>query len=399
MGVSSKERALGGYTPVLRDTRLTVMADSTTFPEAGQVPASATTKKLMLNEAVSAATWPLLGATTLANRLVLGWVYWGGASRRFIYATQKIDPTSPGYLANKLVHAAPGAPFGLEGILHWLLGMPALLQISVTVFSLAELVVGVGLIAGFATRFLSLVAIGLAVVLMVIFGWMGSTCLDEWTMAANGFAMACVTMLTGSGPWSVDNWLLRTGRAVRWPWFAWVGSGALPIDATRFCKAGVFLGIASIAFAVFFYGYNFDGIYSPLGKRVDNAQPGMSLIDPVFSENAVTVHAYVNAGPDTQGLYVVRAVLAPAGQTGAAPVFDYDAKALAKKGFVAIKNDFAPWSSCRAIAYGLRCQLGSKAALSFPIPAGAITTGAVGASRLALTLTDIEGKTFAIPVD
>ena len=43
---------------------------------------------------------------------------------------------------------------------------------------------------GLATRLSAFVSIWLNVALMLIFGWMGSTCLDEWTMAVSGVAMS-----------------------------------------------------------------------------------------------------------------------------------------------------------------------------------------------------------------
>ena len=343
---------------------------------------------------IDITTWQLMGAAALANRLVLGWIYWGGASRRFIYSTQKIDPTSPGYLANKLVHAAPGVPFGLEGLMHWILAQPVLLQAAVIGFSLVELVVGVGLMVGFATRLMSLIGLGLAAFLMIVFGWMGTTCLDEWTMAACGFAMAAVTLVTGSGPLSVDNWLAKRGQTENRPWLAWFASGGLPIDKETCLRISWILGALSIAFTVFFYGFNFNAIYSPLHKRVNNLHPHVALSQGVVADGRVSVNTYMNAGPDTQGLYVVRAVLAPAG-AGAAPVFDYDAAALTRKGTVTIANRYAPWSTCKKIAYGLRCQLGSKATLSFALPAGqAVSAG----TPLVLTLTDVEGKQFKLPI-
>ncbi|MCM2292837.1 hypothetical protein NAC44_10935 [Allorhizobium sp. BGMRC 0089] len=340
--------------------------------------------------------WQIVGAAVLANRLVLGWVYWGGASRRFIYATQKIDPTSPGYLGNKLVHAAPGAAFGVESILHWLLSMPALLQFAVIFFSLVELVVGVGLIVGFATRFMSILGLGLATALMIIFGWMGSTCLDEWTMAANGFAMASVTLMAGSGPYSVDNWMLSRSKTQPSALRLWLTSGPLPVDRKGFIRISSILGMAAFIFTVFFYGYNFDGIVSPLGKRIDNSYPHMMLSNATVSGGLLSVNSYVNAGPDTQGLYIVRAVLAPSsakGQEGA--IFDYNAAQLSQKGFVKIANTYAPWSSCKVVAYGVRCELGSKANLGFPLPETATKTS----TPLTLTLYDIEGKKTAIAVN
>ena len=338
------------------------------------------------------ALWQLLGTAAFSTRLVLGWVYWGGASRRFIYQPDKLDPSSPAYLANKLVHAAPGAAFGVGHIMHWLMSIPTLLHVAIIGFSLLELIVGIGLIIGLGTRILSLAAIGLSITLMLIFGWMGTTCLDEWTMAASSFAMACMVLATGSGSWSVDHLLQRRGCLQKMPWLSWLTSGPLPLSRDGFVRLTKILGILSIAFTVFFYGYNFDAIYSPLGKRVDSAHPAIALSGAVISPDAVTVNGYVDAGPDTQGLYILQATLSAPGQ--ATPIFTYNAADLAKKDFVKIKNSYAPWSSCKPIAFGLRCQLGSRAVLSFPLSAQhAALTG-----HEVLTLTDVEGKKFSIQV-
>lgn len=335
-----------------------------------------------------------MGAAALGSRLVLGWIYWGGASRRFIYDIQKIDPASPGYLANKLVHAAPGVPFGLEGLMHWVLSQPLLLQVAVIGFSLVELFVGVGLMIGFATRLWSLIGLGLAAFLMIVFGWMGTTCLDEWTMAACGFAMASLTLVTGSGPYSVDQMLINSGANERRPWLAWLTSGSLPISEGATLKLATVLGVVSIAFTVFFYGYDFDAIYSHLGKRVDNLHPHVQMTAATITgDGRLSVHTYINAGPDTQGLYVVRATLSSA-VAGAKPLFDYDAAALKSKQTLTIANRFAPWAACKSLAYAVRCQLGSQATWSLALPAG---TPALS-GPLVLTLTDVEGVTFRTPV-
>jgi uncharacterized membrane protein YphA (DoxX/SURF4 family) len=349
---------------------------------------------------LSENSWLMMGAAALASRLVLGWIYWGGATRRLIYDTAKIDPASPGYLANKLVHAAPGVPFGLDGLLHWILSQPLLLQIAVIGFSLVELVVGVGLIIGLGTRLMSLVGLGIAAFLMVVFGWMGTTCLDEWTMAASGFAMAAVTLTTGSGPYSMDHWLLKRGLVERMPWLAWLTSGALPLSPRRVLGIAAGLGLASIAFTVVFYGYNFGAIYSPLHKRVNNVHPHVALSDAaVTPDGRLSVKAYMNAGPDTQGLYVVRALLTPSGAgKDAKPLFDYDAQALAHGNTVTITNRFAPWASCAKITYGLRCQLGSISTLSFALPAAVSQPVDITNMPLTLTLVDVEGKKFQATV-
>ncbi|MDA3877136.1 MAG: hypothetical protein PF483_08605, partial [Halothiobacillus sp.] len=133
--------------------------------------------------------WALLGLAMLGVRLVQGWIYWGGASRRLIYSVGKLDPSSHGYMAYKMNHAIPGAIFGTDQALSYVLHHPTLLYISIILFTFVELAVGVGLILGFMTRFLGLVSVGLSISLMLMFGWLGSTCVDEWTMASDSFAM------------------------------------------------------------------------------------------------------------------------------------------------------------------------------------------------------------------
>ncbi|MEW5792614.1 MAG: hypothetical protein ACOY4L_00825 [Pseudomonadota bacterium] len=46
--------------------------------------------------------WRLLGLVVLGIRLVQGWIYRSGGSRRFFYAPAKLDPSSYKWMANKL---------------------------------------------------------------------------------------------------------------------------------------------------------------------------------------------------------------------------------------------------------------------------------------------------------
>jgi hypothetical protein len=50
----------------------------------------------------------------LSVRVMQGFIYWGGGSRRFIYALQKLDPDAHTWLADKLQGAMPGALFGTD---------------------------------------------------------------------------------------------------------------------------------------------------------------------------------------------------------------------------------------------------------------------------------------------
>src|ERR1700737_2812755 len=165
----------------------------------------------------------------LSIRFIQGFIYWGGGSRRFIYAPAKLDPNAANWMANKFQSAMPGALLGTDHIIAFLLHHFDLLYALLIIFSAGELIAGVFLMAGFLTRVAALVSIGLSIVLMLMFGWQGATCIDEWTMAASNLAMGATLMLAGGGAFSIDNALLRRAPALAGrSWLPWMG-GAMPL--------------------------------------------------------------------------------------------------------------------------------------------------------------------------
>lgn len=307
--------------------------------------------------------WTLLGLAMLGVRLVQGWVYWGGASRRLIYSVGKLDPDSSAYMAHKMNAAIPGAIFGTGDALSALLHHPTLLYVSIILFTLVELLVGLGLIFGFMTRFFGLVSVGLAVSLMLMFGWLGSTCVDEWTMASNSFAMGLGIMIAGGGSWwSLDHWVAKKypGLARR-SWFPWLFSGPLPIvTVTRFAKL---FGILAIVFCVGFYGYLRGAVYSPLTARTNPKHHHVALTQPILSASGdLTLTAYVDAGPDTQGAYVIQASVVDArGQV----VETWDGKALSELPKTRFANEYK-YSVFKPTKYGFVGVVGARATISLP---------------------------------
>src|SRR6266446_10246637 len=193
----------------------------------------------------------------LSIRFIQGFVYWGGGSRRFIYAPAKLDPNAASWMANKFQSAMPGALLGTGHIMAFLLHHFYLLYASLILFSAAELFTGLFLMTGFLTRVAALVSIGLSVVLMLMFGWQGATCIDEWTMAACNLAMGATLVLAGGGAYSLDNVLLKRnpGLADR-AWFRWLsGSLPLPLTDTAFRNLGLAVLAAVLAFDIGTYSY------------------------------------------------------------------------------------------------------------------------------------------------
>jgi thiosulfate dehydrogenase (quinone) len=57
----------------------------------------------------------------LSIHFIQGLIYWGGGSRRFIYAPAKLDPNAASWMANKFQSAMPGALLGTDHIIAFLL--------------------------------------------------------------------------------------------------------------------------------------------------------------------------------------------------------------------------------------------------------------------------------------
>jgi thiosulfate dehydrogenase (quinone) len=60
--------------------------------------------------------WRAAAIAMLSVRIIQGFIYWGGGSRRFIYAPWKLDPDQSNWMANKFQTAMTGALFGKLGL-------------------------------------------------------------------------------------------------------------------------------------------------------------------------------------------------------------------------------------------------------------------------------------------
>src|SRR6201998_2684222 len=143
--------------------------------------------------------WRIAAIALLSTRFIQGFIYWGGGSRRFIYAPSKLDPSAHSWMANKFQTAMPGALLGTDHLISFMLTHFYLLYAGVILFSAAELFVGAMLMTGLLTRLAALVSMGFSVLLMAMFGWQGATCIDEWTMAACNLAVGATLLLGGRG--------------------------------------------------------------------------------------------------------------------------------------------------------------------------------------------------------
>ncbi|HEY2529875.1 MAG TPA: TQO small subunit DoxD [Xanthobacteraceae bacterium] len=338
-------------------------------------------------------TWRIAALAMLSTRIVQGFIYWGGGSRRFIYAPSKLNPDAPTWMANKFQTAMPGALFGTNHVISFMLHHFWLLYAGVILFSAAELIVGAMLMAGALTRVAALVSMGFSVLLMAMFGWQGATCIDEWTMAACNLAMGATLLLGGSGAWSIDNLLIERNPALAASlWFRWMGGSLpLPVKDIRFRN----LALAVLAFVLVFdigtYSYYRGSVVTPFhGGPVSPTKHHLTLRDAIrLPDGSVRFHVYLDAGTPEAPVHVVAADLLDADKQ---PIAHWDATQLSALPKTAFANDYS-YNRFAAGAFGIRAPMGAAATVTLP-PAKA-TSGGMGGARF-LRLTDVDGHWFSV---
>src|SRR3981081_888188 len=123
--------------------------------------------------------WRAAAIALLSVRLIQGFIYWGGGSRRFIYGPEKLNPEAPTWRAKQITSAVPRAPLAPAPRIAFLLHPFWLLYPAVILFSGAELIAGAALMAGLLTRLAALVSVGFSMVLMLMFVWQVVCCIEE----------------------------------------------------------------------------------------------------------------------------------------------------------------------------------------------------------------------------
>jgi thiosulfate dehydrogenase [quinone] large subunit len=338
--------------------------------------------------------WRLAAIGLLAVRFVQGWIYWGGGTRRFIYGPQKLDPAGH-WMAYKFQTAMPGALLGTDHLIAFLLHHFYLLYAGVIIFSAVELISGFMLITGLFTRLAALATIGLSTVLMLMFGWQGATCIDEWTMAASNFAMGVTLLLAGGGAYSIDNWQLKRNPALAEKgWFRWAaGSLPLPLSDGAYKKLALVLFWIAVAFIVSTYSYYRGSVVTPFhGGPVSPAKHHVALQDGILhADGSVQFHAYVNAGTAADPSHVMQILL----KSGDQVIETWDTKALAHLPDTNIHNDFA-YQQIKTDPFGLVGGVG--AAGTIHLPPSTTLSAPVSAGSYTLELISVNGHQWKLPV-
>jgi thiosulfate dehydrogenase [quinone] large subunit len=242
------------------------------------------------------------GLLMLAIRLVVGWTYFSAFWRRTILA-DKLDPELAGYIGQKFNHFLPHA-LGIKPIILYLVENPDMLWLNMVIFTIIEGIVGLFIIFGLFTRIMSIGVFGLAMGILLGSGWIGTTCLDEWQIGVLGIAAGFTLFLTGSGKYSLDNYLTKNNVAfTKKKWFSWLGSGIIPIKDTIFPRV-VLIG-SLVIFGItlstnqIFHG----GLWGTLHNK--SVKPKLEITDGNIKNNILSFDVFRTEGVDVYGSWVI----------------------------------------------------------------------------------------------
>ena len=337
---------------------------------------------------IEQSTWANAGLIILCIRFVQGFIFWGGGSRRFIYAPDKLDPYASQWMANKLQSAMPGALLGVNHLISFLLQHFFLLYAAIILFSLVELVSGIALMAGVFTRVAALITACLSILLMVIFGWEGGTCLDEWTMAVSNLAMGLTIAIAGGGAYSVDHYLMRRfPRLAHKKWFVLCTSG--PISQRLLKQVSIGFLVFTMFFTLSTYDYYRGAILSRYHKGpVSPVSFHIDLSDGrLMPDGAATFTAYVDAGTSSQPSHIMRIVLS---DMNGNVITDWENKTM-RPPFVTIKNSY-DYNKINVDTYGLVAPTSAKAVISLT-PAKTVN---ISAGKYQLSLFTVGGQSWSM---
>ncbi len=347
------------------------------------------------SQVTAGAAWTAAGLAMLSIRFAEGFIYWGGGTRRFIYAPSKLDPYAAHWMANKFQTAMPGALLGTDRLVAFLLHHFWLLYPGVIIFSAVELFAGLFLMIGLFTRAAGAATIGLSFVLMLLFGWQGATCIDEWTMAAANFGIGITLFLASGSAYAVDNVLLRRNPALAdKAWFRWASASLpLPLGDLSFKRLTLVLFWISVAFSVLTYNYYRGSVLTPFhGGPVSPSAHRWGLSQGEINSNGnVSFRAYVDAGTPAEPSNMVQgSVLNSDGKV----VEHWNGSDLANLPEAAIRNEF-DYQRFHIGKFGIVGPVGAVATIQLP---AASVGSPLPPGRYTLKLTSVNNHIWSLPL-
>ncbi|WP_417800415.1 TQO small subunit DoxD [Tenacibaculum sp.] len=319
------------------------------------------------------------GLLVLAIRLVIGWTYFSAFWRRTILAN-KLDPEVAGYIGEKFNHFLPNA-LGIKPLIQYLVENPDILWLNMVIFTIIEGIVGLFIIFGLFTRIMSIGVFGLAMGILLGSGWIGTTCLDEWQIGVLGIATGYVLFLTGSGKYSLDNYFIKNNLSfTKKKWFAWLGSGTLPIKNNIFPRFVLIGSLTILGMTLFTNQVFHGGVWGALHNK--SVKPKLEITEGKINNDILSFNLFRTEGVDVYGSWVIAIELLD--QNGNI-VVQYAQKELASLAHQNILNYYV--AKIKPGKHSLVVPLGAKAKMTFSNQ----TLSQVSNGTYTLKITDISG--------
>lgn len=319
------------------------------------------------------------GLLALAIRLVIGWTYLSAFWRRTVLA-DKLDPEVAGYIGEKFNHFLPNA-LGIKPLIQYLVENPDILWLNMIIFTIIEGIVGLFIIFGLFTRIMSIGVFGLAMGILLGSGWIGTTCLDEWQIGVLGIATGYVLFLTGSGKYSLDNYFIKSNLYfTKKKWFAWLGSGILPIKNHFFPRFVLIGSLAILGITLFTNQVFHGGVWGTLHNK--SVKPKLEITEGKINNDTLSFDVFRTEGVDVYGSWVIAIDLLDQNNNSIA---QYSQKELASLANQNILNYYV--AKIKPGKHSLIVPLGAKAKMTFKNP----TFSNLSNGTYTLKITDISG--------
>ena len=240
----------------------------------------------------------LAGIYTLALRWVIGWTYFSAFWRRLILEN-KLIPDEAGYIGEKFNHFLPNA-LGIKPIIEYLVSNPDALQTSMVAFTIIEAIVGLFLILGIFTRLMSIGVMLLATGILLGSGWLGTTCLDEWQIGILGIAGGFTMFLTGSGKYSLDQFILnRKPSLYNSKAFSYFASSPIHFKNSFILLSSIIIIGITLFTNQFFHG----GVWGTLHNK--SVKPKVEISKAKVENSQLHFQLYRTEGADVYGSFLI----------------------------------------------------------------------------------------------
>ncbi|WP_299007503.1 TQO small subunit DoxA domain-containing protein [uncultured Tenacibaculum sp.] len=297
------------------------------------------------------------GLLVLAIRLVIGWTYFSAFWRRTILAN-KLDPELAGYIGEKFNHFLPNA-LGIKPLIQYLVENPDILWLNMVIFTIIEGIVGFFIIFGLFTRIMSIGVFGLAMGILLGSGWIGTTCLDEWQIGVLGIATGYVLFLTGSSKYSLDNYFMKNNFSfTNKKWFAWLGSGILPIKNNIFPRFVLVGSLAILGMTLFTNQVFHGGVWGTLHNK--SVKPKLEITEGKINNDTLSFDVFRTEGVDAYGSWVIAIEVLDQNNKS---IVQYTQKELASLADQNISNYYV--AKIKPGKHSLVVPLGAKAKMTF----------------------------------